>query len=133
LPQAQQPRGGPAARGGVERLLAAIRQVESGGDPAAVGDGGRSLGAYQISLAYWADGGGRRERWRLDARDDAACRSIIRAYWRRYCPAALAGEDLQTLARVHNGGPTGARKAATLPYWRAVRAELERQRGRNAN
>ena len=30
------------------RLLAAIKQVESGGDPNAVGDQGRAIGAFQI-------------------------------------------------------------------------------------
>ena len=40
----------------VERLLAAIARIESHGDPNAVGDGGRALGAYQIHRAYWEDG-----------------------------------------------------------------------------
>jgi len=58
------------------------------------------------------------------------------AYWRRYAPAALAaaqgGDErrampaLQTLARVHNGGPRGARNAATLAYWRRVEAEMKK-------
>jgi TfoX/Sxy family transcriptional regulator of competence genes len=57
---------------------------------------------------------------------------IILAYWRRYCPSALARGDVQTLARVHNGGPkwyaTAKRRAATLTYWRKVQVELAGQR-----
>ena len=36
-------------------LLDAIKQVESGGNPCAVGDNGKSLGAYQIMEAYYND------------------------------------------------------------------------------
>jgi hypothetical protein len=28
------------------------------------------------------------------------------------------------LARIHNGGPAGATKAATIPFWRKVEREL---------
>jgi len=45
-------------------------------------------------------------------------------YWRRYCPAALEAGDWETLARVHNGGPVGARSKATLAYWRKVKAAM---------
>ncbi|MFA5123596.1 hypothetical protein [Zavarzinia sp.] len=37
-----------ARQNGLRRLLAAIRQVESGGDDRAVGDGGKARGPYQI-------------------------------------------------------------------------------------
>ena len=47
------------------------------------------------------------------------------AYWRRYCPTAMAAGDAEVLARVHNGGPRGNRKAATAAYWRRVLAAME--------
>ena len=37
-------------------LLAAIRQVESGNQLWVIGDGGESVGCYQIGRAYWQDG-----------------------------------------------------------------------------
>jgi len=46
------------------------------------------------------------------------------AYWKRYCPAALARGVWATLARVHNGGPTGAARKSTLPYWNRVAPPL---------
>jgi hypothetical protein len=105
-----------------------MRQVESGGNDRAVGDGGRSIGPYQIQLPYWLDGGGGAGRYRLDALHADRCTPIILGYWRRYCPRALAGGDLQTLARTHNGGPkwntTPKRRAATAVYWRKVRAAM---------
>ena len=113
---------------GLNCLLAAIRQVESKGDDNAVGDGGDSIGPYQIQLPYWTDGGGDAGRYRLDAWFADRCTPIILGYWRRYCPRALAGGDLQTLARTHNGGPkwhaTPKRRAATAEYWRKVRAAM---------
>lgn len=110
----------------LERLLDALEQVESGGEPDrgrdAAGDGGRSLGPLQIQRAYWLDAGveGRYE----DCREPEYARRVVIAYWRRWCPKALEQLDARTLARVHNGGPRGDRKDSTLAYWRRVRQEL---------
>lgn len=109
------------------RFFAAIRQVESGGDSQAVGDGGRSRGAYQIGRAYWKDAcrfGG--VTWSYDryVRDAGRCEQVMRWYWHRYVPGAYERGDLEVLARVHNGGPDGHRKKATLGYWRKVKKLL---------
>ncbi len=106
-------------------LLDAICEVETGEHPDAAnaqGDGGRSLGPYQISRAYWRDSGvpGRYE-W---VRDQAYAERVMIAYWQRHCPSALARHDWQTLARVHNGGPNGAQKLQTISYWRRAREQL---------
>ena len=45
---------------------------------------------------------------------------------RRHAADAWRSRDAQTIARVHNGGPTGPAKAATLTYWKRVREALER-------
>jgi hypothetical protein len=114
---------------GLNCLLAAMRQVESRGDDNAVGDGGDSIGPYQIQLPYWTDGGGDAGRYRLDAWHADRCIPIILGYWRRYCRAALAAADLQTLARTHNGGPgwnSAKRRAKTAEYWRKLQAEMAR-------
>jgi len=50
----------------------------------------------------------------------------MKAYWKRHCPDALRLRHFETLARIHNGGPKGHRKAATLPYWRTIRERLPR-------
>jgi hypothetical protein len=102
-------------------LLDAIRQVETGGhaDPVnAIGDGGASLGPYQIGRAYWTDADveGRYEH----VKAQRYAERVMLAYWSRYCFDALIDGDFETLARVHNGGPSGASKDATLDYWRRV-------------
>jgi hypothetical protein len=108
-------------------LLAAIRQVESGGDAGAVGDGGRSRGPFQISRAYWTDGCRQLESEGLavvdydqGVTDTYQSARVVLAYWRRWARGPLDAGDLQALARIHNGGPRGDRKASTLAYWRRV-------------
>ena len=108
-----------------EQILAAIHQVESGGrtENVAAGDGGRSIGPLQISKAYWKDSGGEghyEDCLRLDY-----ARQVVAAYMRRWAPVAWAHHDAEVIARVHNGGPRGMSKQATLPYWEKVRKELE--------
>lgn len=111
-------------------LFDSIREVESGGDPSVVGDGGRSIGPYQIKWAYWKDSGV--PGTYAMVRDPRYAERVMLAYWKRYCPDALARCDYQTLARVHNGGHSGMRNASTIAYWRKVAAELADRRGKCA-
>jgi len=109
----------------LRQTLDAIRVVESGGG-VSDGDGGRAVGPYQIWRCYWQDSGvaGKYE----DCRNQEYAERVVVAYMRRYCPAALDGAevDAEPIARTHCGGPKGATKDATLPYWRRVKKELER-------
>ena len=51
----------PAVDRGVAQKLRAIARCESGGNPRAVGAGGRYRGAYQFDRGTWASLGGRRD------------------------------------------------------------------------
>lgn len=108
-------------------LLDAIRRVETGGcaDPsAAVGDNGKAIGPYQIHRVYWQDAvehsgiGGTY----ADCRNEEYARRVVRAYMVRYAPKGASDE---VMARIHNGGPKGHRKAATKAYWAKVRKHLD--------
>jgi Destabilase len=116
----------PGPRSTLDAILAAIRSTESGGRAQegrdAIGDGGRALGPYQIHRAYFVDSGveGRYEQ----CRDEGFSRVVVIAYWKRWCPEALEQRDAEVLARIHNGGPNGARKDNTLTYWRRVERRL---------
>ena len=106
---------------GIERLLDAIARIESHGDPNAVGDGGRALGVYQIHRAYWEEG---TELlgvdWpHRDATDPKKARRVVKAYLLHYG----RGKSLLEMARIHNGGPHGHEKEATLPYARKILAD----------
>lgn len=108
---------------GLDSLLDAIAQVESNGDAHAVGDNGRALGMYQIHRAYWRDGirllG---VAWDYAcAKDPDKARRVVRAYLLHYG----RGRTLLDMARIHNGGPAGYRKRATLKYARRIAAVLD--------
>jgi hypothetical protein len=124
-----------------EDALHAIRDVETGGEPdhgrGAVGDGGKALGPYQIHAAYWQDAADRDPLVAAQAhsvclRDLAYSRQVVGSYMHRYARAETARlragkgtlADVEKVARIHNGGPRGHRKAATLGYWNKVRALL---------
>ena len=118
----------------LDETFVALREVETGGSPdggrRARGDGGKAIGPYQIHRSYWQDSRvpGRYE----DCLDPDYARTVITAYWRRYCPSALQQVDAEVLSRVHNGGPQGHRKKGTLVFWRKVERELGRQRAGRA-
>jgi len=97
----------------------ALHQVETSGRVGAiVGDNGRSLGPLQISRAYFADSrvGGTYEQ----VTDLGFARKVVTAYLKRYAPQAWAAGDVETLARIHNGGVRGDRKQATINYGKKV-------------
>ena len=101
----------------------ALHQVETSGRLGAIeGDGGRSLGPLQISRAYFTDSrvAGSYEQ----VVDLPFARRVVSAYLQRYAPKAWAAGDVETLARIHNGGPRGDRKQATINYAAKVRRAM---------
>lgn len=117
---------GPSDTDQINALLDAIAHVESNGNAHAVGDRGRALGTYQIHKYYWRDG----TRflgvdWSYDqAKDPAKARAVVRAYLLHYG----RGKTLLQMARIHNGGPRGYRKKATLQYARKIAKVLDSNR-----
>lgn len=109
----------------LSRLIAAIRIEESRGDDRSTGDNGSTRGPYHISLDYWTDGGGDRDRYGKDVWIPELCRPVIISYWRRFQPVAVKSLDLEKLARTHNGGPGGPMKPATVEYWRRIQLHME--------
>ena len=106
------------------KLLEAIRQVETHGNPNLVGDNGKAIGSFQIWRVYWQDAiehdktiGGKYE----DCKNDEYAKRIIIAYWDRYAPKNATNEQL---ARIHNGGPQGWKTHKTDGYWKKVKKEL---------
>lgn len=108
------------------RVLKAMIQVESGGDPEAVGDGGRAIGILQIHRGYWADA----TRflgvsWPYsDAKDPVKAAAAVRAYCEHYARHYGRPWTAETISRIHNGGPRGWEKQATIRYYRKVQAAM---------
>jgi len=106
-------------------FFAALHQVETGGALGAIkGDNGKALGPLQIHRAYHADS--------RVAGDYSRCadleysKKVVTAYMQRYAPAAWDAGDVATLARIHNGGPRGHLKPATLKYSQKVLRVLKK-------
>ena len=119
-----------------DNLLDAIRTVETCScvceqSHNALGDGGKSLGPYQIGKAYWTDACQKDKsltEWSYETvKQDWYARKVIIAYWNRYAPDAA---DNETLARIHNGGGGIMRKRGTKAwnnttvYWEKVERKL---------
>ena len=102
-----------------ESFFRALHIVETGGRRGAIiGDNGAALGPLQIHRIYHADariGGDYAQCEDLDY-----SKRVVSAYLQRYAPEAWAKGDVETLARIHNGGPRGATKQATINYGRKV-------------
>ena len=93
----------------------ALHVVETSGRTGPIlGDGGRALGPLQIHRVFHADSrvAGPYER----VADLDYSKRVATAYFKRWAPDAFAKGDVETLARVFNGGPRGHLKSATKGY-----------------
>ncbi len=121
---------GGISRGADDALLRtwrAVCQVESGGNPHAVGDGGRALGIAQIHCRTVDDLNrilGRQQWIYEDRRDPAKSLEMFRAYVQHYQKAGGYPATSETWSRLWNGGPKGPDKAVTVAYWRRVTAQM---------
>ena len=113
------------------KLVNALIQVESNGKDDAVGDNGNAIGCLQIWKIYHTDATERSniggEYLDCFQRDYAVL--VFDAYMRRYARSAWTNPlefDAEKVARIHNGGPKGYKKTATLKYWKKVKILLDR-------
>jgi hypothetical protein len=98
-----------------DSFFRALHIVETSGKRGAIlGDNGRALGPLQIHRGYHADARVAGDYSRCADLDYS--KRVVSAYLQRYAPAAWAAGDVATLARIHNGGPRGATKQATVNY-----------------
>ena len=114
------------------RLLAAIAQVETGNNPAAVGDRGQSLGRFQMGPTAWADANdwlarrGRRpvprSSWRNPDAQDIAAKAFLGVCRDRFAALGITDPSPAQLATVWNLGFSAARSRGFRPtdYGRRV-------------
>ncbi len=109
--------GCSSAYGAVDqKFIDTLAQTEwDGAGPAPAGDGGKSIGPFQIGLLYWQDAlkhdpsiGGVYS----DCKGRAYSERIVRAYIDCYAVKRRLGRKptYRDMARIHNGGPNGYRK-----------------------
>ncbi|MBO4304637.1 MAG: transglycosylase SLT domain-containing protein [Lentisphaeria bacterium] len=106
----------------ISAILAYLVYVESGGNPAAVGDRGRAVGLYQIHPIYVADVNRIAGTFYTlsDRTDPAKSREMVMIYLRHYGERyeRITGKKatLEILAAIHNGGPDGWKKPKSIAY-----------------
>lgn len=110
-----------------DSFFRALHIVETSGKLGpTLGDQGRSLGPLQISRAYHKDSRVGNDSDYMRCADLEYSKRVVTAYLQRYAPQAWAAGDVETLARVHNGGVRGASKPATKAYAVRVKAFMKK-------
>ena len=109
-------------------LLPLIAQIESNNNNNAVGDDGKAIGIYQIHKIYVDDVNrilGEEVFTYEDRKDIQRSRLIVAIYLNHYGKQYYYKHNkwptMDILARIHNGGPKGYTKAATLHYWTKIK------------
>jgi len=100
-----------------DKILYAIHQVETSGRLGPiVGDGGDALGPLQIHRGYHSDS--RVKGPYSNCSSLSYSSTVVRAYMGRYATKRRLGRAPTPvdIARMHNGGPNGHKKKATLGY-----------------
>ena len=112
----------------MDDVLRAIRIVESNNNPSAVGDNGNAIGVYQIWKSYWIDA--RLSGTYHDCYDPDYADRVVRSYMKRYATKRRLGREptQEDIARIHNGGPNGYKKKATIKYWQKIQRILNKGR-----
>lgn len=107
----------------IQDLINAIIEVESGGNPRAIGDSGQAVGILQIWPITVKDANrilGDRIFSLEDRFDPYKSIDIFLTITEHYS----RNESFEVIARRWNGGPTGEKKAATKKYWEKVKSAL---------
>jgi hypothetical protein len=112
-----------ASAANLDPFFAALGKVESSGNAKAVNKKENALGIYQIRPAYFQDSKVKGNHSQVF--DPTFARRVCEAYFKRYAPEAYAKGDFESLARLHNSGPSFAkRKSLTDGYWSRIKKNL---------
>ena len=131
----------PLAKLSDDQFWNAIKCVESGGDENAVGDNGDSIGPLQIQKNYYKDAveynpALQSDKYKGFTYEDCKgpgsfeySRAVAESYMCRYATEARLGRPptYEDMARIHNGGPNGYKKEATVEYWKKVEKILDKK------
>jgi hypothetical protein len=117
-------------------LLPILCQVESGNNPAALGDYSGKTGEYRAVgvLQIWkivVDDVNRIQKKevftykdRSDRQKSLRMAEIYLTHYGKHLEKKGVTVDMEVLSRVWNGGPTGYKKKSTEKYWEKVKKEL---------
>jgi hypothetical protein len=113
-----------ASAANLDPFFAALAKVESSGNAKAVNKKETALGIYQIRPAYFKDANVKGNHEQVF--NPIFARRVCEAYFKRYAPEAYAKGDFESLARLHNNGPSWAKsKSKTNEYWSKIQKNLK--------
>jgi hypothetical protein len=99
-----------------EEIINALIEVESGGNPKAVGDNGKAIGILQIHPVVIEDVNNIlcQKKYKLEDRwCPVKSREIAKIYLQHYTNENWSADKI---AQIWNGGPNGWKKESTKPY-----------------
>ena len=107
-------------------FMAALIQIESGGDPSAIGDNGKAVGCLQIHPCVVEDVNRiyNQQFTLADRYNETKSKSMAVLYIVHYAGKLPEPVSAEVAARIWNGGPRGYEKRATQSYWFDVRAAM---------
>jgi hypothetical protein len=107
-----------------DKILDAIKQVESGGNTKAIGDGGEAVSAYQIRPIFVKEVNriSGRSFKNADRRNEAKAREMV-SIWLAY--RFEYGDSVENACRRYNAGSNWQGKAAAS-YWKKIQKVLNR-------
>ena len=111
-----------------DKFLFTLGQIESNNNDSAVGDGGKAIGRYQIWESYYKDAKAFDKTINFPysaLTNKANSDKVVKAYLNRYGK----NKSLIEMARIHNGGPNGHKKSATLNYATRFQRQYEKANG----
>jgi hypothetical protein len=114
------------------RAVKAMGVVESNNDPQAYRVSEQALGHLQIRPDYLRDvnaflrARGAPAYSRQDCKNPNKAMHMVYVYTSTYAKRYGYSWTAETIARLHNGGPKGCEKKATLSYARKVRAAMKK-------
>ncbi len=107
----------------MDNFLNALAKVESSNNPKAINKKENALGVYQIRAAYYKDSNVLGKH--TDVYNPIIAKKVVLSYFNRYEPKAVLNNDFETLARLHNNGPSWAKsKSKTDKYWQKIKKNL---------
>jgi len=113
-----------ASAANLDSFFAALAKVESSNNPKALNKKENAIGIYQIRPNYYLDSGVKGGH--AICYDPTKARAVCEAYFKRYAPEAYAKGDFESLARLHNNGPSWAKsKSKTNGYWSKIQKNLK--------
>ena len=107
----------------MDDFFRALGAVESSNNPKAYNKKENAIGIYQIRRLYFIDSNvkGKHE----SCYDPKVARQVCENYFKRYEPRAYREGNWEVLARLHNSGPSWAKKKhLTNNYWNKVKKAL---------